>query len=164
MREDTEIEIAIGVNVDVFPLDGWPDSWARAIIHRVTVRFRRALVFSYHSRTRFQRISTKELLLLIAKPVVKMVPLQRFIGHLSRSASRYSPESSKFVAVVVWGPLALVSAEAFRGSLDMQFEDRHHPVPKGYNEVLTAMYGDYMLPPGNDAQKSPHAFEAYRLP
>jgi len=100
----------------------------------------------------------------MAKPVVRLVPLERVIGHLSRCASRYSPESSKSVAVVVWGHLALVSAEAFRGSLDMQFEDRSHPVPRGYNEVLKAMYGDYMRPPPNDAQKSPHTFEAYRLP
>jgi lipopolysaccharide cholinephosphotransferase len=164
LREPTEIEISIGVNIDVFPLDGWPDSWARTIIHRATIRFLRAMAFSYHLPTGLRRKSTKELILLIAKPLVKLVPLERVIGRLSRCASRYTPELGKSVAVMVWGQLALVSAEAFRGSLEMQFEDRCYPVPKGYNEVLTAMYGDYMRPPPNDAQKSPHAFEAYRLP
>jgi len=34
------------------------------------------------------------------------------------------------------------------------------PIPKGWHESLTIMYGDYMVPPPLEERVSPHGYEA----
>ena len=47
----------------------------------------------------------------------------------------------------------------FEGTVDMEFEDTTMPVPSGYDEILTSIYGDYMTPPPEDQRAG-----AQRLP
>lgn len=38
----------------------------------------------------------------------------------------------------------------FDETVEMEFEDTTMPIPAGYDEILTKMYGDYMTPPPED--------------
>lgn len=41
-----------------------------------------------------------------------------------------------------------------------EFEGHMLPIPKGWHESLTIMYGDYMVPPPFEERISPHGYEA----
>lgn len=54
-------------------------------------------------------------------------------------------------------------AEWFSDSISFPFEDTCVDVPAGYDEFLTAMYGDYMTPPPIEQQSSHHALFYYNV-
>jgi lipopolysaccharide cholinephosphotransferase len=161
--EHTRIELAIGVNIDVFPLDYWPEGIVQAELHRAKLRVYQVLLSSHHlplgSRTRI-----KKLPVLMVRRIMRLVPPVYTVRQLTRCATKYLSRETHSLGVSVWGPPARVSAEAYARSVEMQFEDRTYPVPQGYDQVLTAMYGDYMRPPPPARQNPPHFLEAYRLP
>lgn len=47
-------------------------------------------------------------------------------------------------------PRETYSAEWFSDKVMFTFEDGEYPAPKGFDELLTNMYGDYMTPPSKD--------------
>ena len=51
----------------------------------------------------------------------------------------------------------------FDGFVSFPFEDTYILVPSGYDQFLTAMYGDYMTPPPIEEQISNHALFYYNL-
>ena len=53
-----------------------------------------------------------------------------------------------------------ISREAFDEVVYLDFEDDKYPAPKGYDEFLTARYGDYMTPPPAE-QRRIHSFPTY---
>lgn len=53
------------------------------------------------------------------------------------------------------------SSKAFKDTIDVQFENRTYKVFAGYDEYLTAAYGDYMKLPPEEKQISHHDFEAW---
>ncbi len=70
--------------------------------------------------------------------IVKMIPKEKF----GSPVSPYGEKDSFYIA-------------------DFQkerkdFEGKKYVIPKGYNNVLTALYGDYMTPPPKDKQVSNH--------
>ncbi|MCR4792600.1 MAG: LicD family protein [Lachnospiraceae bacterium] len=52
------------------------------------------------------------------------------------------------------------SFEAFSNSVNLQFEDDYFPCPQGYDEFLTARYGDYMTPPPANKRRI-HSYPTY---
>ena len=55
-----------------------------------------------------------------------------------------------------------INRDAFSESIDMQFEDDVFPVPIGFDEFLTARYGDYMTLPPKDKRRV-HSYPTYRM-
>lgn len=55
-----------------------------------------------------------------------------------------------------------VSRDVFSESIDMQFEDEVFPIPIGFDEFLTARYGDYMTPPPKNKRRI-HSYPTYRM-
>ncbi len=47
-------------------------------------------------------------------------------------------------------PRETYSAEWFKQSVEGDFEEHKVPIPVGWDEVLTHMYGDYMVPPSEN--------------
>ena len=56
-----------------------------------------------------------------------------------------------------------INREAFDEVVYLDFEDDKYPAPKGYDEFLTARYGDYMTPPPEDKRRI-HSFPTYIIP
>jgi lipopolysaccharide cholinephosphotransferase len=164
LRENLGIELSLGVNIDVFPLDGWPDGASASRAHAIELRAYRAFILAYHLRTKPRDMHLKEALVTMARPLTSLMPIEMIVGRVSRRASRYSIATSSLVGVAVWGPPGRAPAQAYDGTVEMTFEGRPYPVPKGYDQILTALYGDYMQPPPPARQRSTHTFEAFRRP
>jgi lipopolysaccharide cholinephosphotransferase len=161
--EDFDTAVPMGVNVDVFPLDGWPDGRIAVRIHRLRMRFDGRMLGAKGARPRLNRSWTKSLLLAVAKGIMQRLSVTRIVDRITRHATSFSFNTSKYVGVTVWGYHERVSRKAYGIPVELEFEDRAWPAPCNFDLVLHTIYGDYMrLPPEEDRQ-SHHLFVAYQL-
>lgn len=164
--EDDDVDYRIGVNIDVFPLDGWPSAPVARWVHNQALRILRVLVYLHHLPLKLQRpLNLRNLALVLAKPVANLVSLDWLIRKVSSRASRYSAEDSGLVGLMVWGPgyPERIAVGAFSDIVELRFEERRYRAPSGYDAILSALYGDYMRPPPPELQVSHHGTEAFRL-
>ena len=87
------------------------------------------------------------------------------LGHLaSRVAAMYNDTDSDIITrVEIWstdGQREMMPIECFSDVIYMPFEHMLLPVPVGYDEILTRVYGDYMTPViGGGAHEYRHYLE-----
>jgi len=162
IEEECDVNYKIGINIDVFPLDGRPSGAVARWVHDQVLRVLRALMYSHQIPRKYKRSNLRESVLVFAKPVAKLVSLDWLIHKTSSRASRYSTEYSDLVGVVVWGAPECVTAQAYSGIVELPFEERRYRVPSGYDAVLSTKYGNYLQLPPPELQVAHHAIEAFR--
>lgn len=149
----------IGVFVDIFPIDGLPESLIGRKIHYLHIWILRMLnVLSikkeYLPTERFVRL--KKFVKLFLKESMN----RSFIERTERCAKKYCFEKSTFVGacvVVHYGNRETIQRECMSNGVKMLFRDRMLPVPIGYDTYLTNLYGDYMkIPEGAENQGYTH--------
>lgn len=148
------VDIHDGCYVDIFPLDKCPDKPKRAERFFKMIRMLNCAIISKVSRD-FKDGYTKRSARL-AYRLIRLLPLSllRHLRHLTRKY--YGRFASGNTLATVAGshgyPRESYSAEWFSDCVPMLFEGKEYPAPKGYRELLTNMYGDYMTPPPKDEQ------------
>lgn len=160
--EDLRIPLTIGVNIDVFPVDGWPNTNLLSYLHRKRLRAYGSVLDAKIMPDR-PRSQYKKCAIWLLRQVIGPLSPGTIAGRLSRVASKYSVSNSKYFGLTVWAYPERVSHTAFSSFTELSFEGDNYPVPAGYHEVLTAKYGDYMRLPPEQERKRPHSFEAYKL-
>lgn len=139
-----DMDICHGVKIDIEHLDGVPTNkflrWRQYQQARLLCFFRA------------QRVPNKEryspLIKTLAKVLLVVFPTNRIrclIGdYLENQIKKYDFEKSEYVRYLA---CALRPRKAFDKAEYVDFEGYKMPVPVGYDEFLTAEYGDYMTPP-----------------
>ena len=80
---------------------------------------------------------------------------------LDRTVRNYCEPNKKYmVTFLTYHPLKCKVAEAslYAETLQWDFEGYRMPVPSGYDEILTTIYGDYMTPPPVEKRVFKHHF------
>lgn len=73
----------------------------------------------------------------------------RYLHSIYDQCCRFKVTDSKYSACIVWGAYGkgeVQPSESFLKLTTMQFGERILPVPSGWHEYLTGIYGDYMTP------------------
>lgn len=151
----------IGVNIDIFPLDGAPEGRAQ----RQQEMLSSALVMALNVQDKpLGRRTTvvKSLGFLAVRVIGNVVGQKRLNGWSERLATRHPFDRSETVGVMVWTSRKRFRREHFSGHTTLPFEGRQLAAPSGYDEVLRIHYGDYMTPPPVEKQTSHHRWRAYR--
>jgi lipopolysaccharide cholinephosphotransferase len=161
--EDFDTAVPLGVNVDVFPLDGWPDGRIAVRIHRWRMRLDGRLLAAKASRRRLKRSWPKLLLLAALRPIMQRVSVTSIVDRITRRATSFPFNTSNYVGVTVWAYRERVPRKSYGSPVELRFEDRTWPAPCNYELVLHTIYGDYMRLPPEDDRQSQHAFVAYQL-
>lgn len=158
----------IGINVDVFPLDGIADTREGA------VDFLKSLV---PLKNKFR--------MKVLKPSPKNVWWKRIAIHLAKilvintSMKSLSQEINQRISAnphkdaAYWGTPAgtdphaihnIYERELFDSYITLPFEGRQFMAPVGYDQILRNYYGDYMQLPPVEKRTSPHTLcEVYWL-
>lgn len=158
--EHSDVAMPMGVNIDVFPIDGWPPGLWAGQTHRARLRFLGALRHIKSIRPRDGRSFVKAASLPVAKVLLRPLSTRRVIDAVQRASTRNDPETSSMVGVTVDTPEERVPREAYGEPAFMEFEGRRHPVPHDWHLVLRTLYGDdYMTEPPDKVTH--HAFKAY---
>jgi len=159
--EPFEEPVALGVNIDVFPLDRLPSSPRALRAQTMVLRLLRwALELRYISAER-GRAWHHPLAISIGKPILRRVPMRVLVRALERTAaSAGGPRPDDLVGVRVGYTDWSIPRSCLDPAGDVVFEGQRFPAPRDPDRVLTAVYGDYRTLPPEDQRVSEHAFTA----
>lgn len=152
----------LGVDIDLFPLDGIPanDADYRAWFSQLHKLY---LQFLYDARAPMKGGKPKVNAYIALKKL--FTPSKKKILREAKALhEKYPYETCEFVgSIETWveGEENRLRKEWFEESVDVEFEGHTCKAPKGYHEILTALYGDYMQLPPEDKRAPHHVNKTY---
>lgn len=137
-----------GVDIDIFPIDGTCEDMNdyKKLYNQITDLYYRHMLVASGIRGSWKHVIQTSMFRIIygnkAQIIKKALAL----------CKQYAFDSSKYVAFYdLFSPGWRISRELFNEYVYTDFEGYRFRIMKGYNEVLTMQYGDYMtLPPEKD--------------
>ena len=145
----------IGVFVDLFPVDGLPESKTGQKIFYTREKILVEIAKECH-RKQFNEKNRFLLLRRIVGKLAKPLGARFFVEKIDRLSSKYDFDTSSYVACSVpahYGARETVPYACMEKPAYLLFVDREFPVPCGYDEYLSNLYGDYMSVP-KDAEEN----------
>lgn len=149
----------IGVDIDIFPLDGIVND--ERIISKL---YKRECFLEMLLRLSNQPIFLrKNPIKAINRIVPRLIGSKNLVKLIEKNAQTYDYDSSDYVVRMRWSP------HGFTGALPKsvyetdyaEFEGYKFRIPKDYDTWLTAYFGDYMTLPPIEEQKPSHRSEVY---
>lgn len=163
--EDVITDYHIGVNIDVFPIDGTPadDFWLK--IHLLKIKFWRNILNLKQIKISKSRAIYKNFFLVIGRMIFYVVPKKSVIRRIISQAKRFSYISSRNSGIIVWGygRKEVMDKIIFEETIDVQFENNTYNGHKFYDQYLRNLYGNYMQLPPVEKQITHHKYKAYKL-
>lgn len=146
-----------GVWVDIFPLEGLPDTDE---VFRKAERVKRmydVIVANPDVATS----PTRKLIKKVVTPIARRRDIFAVAAKLDRRASALPIRPGRDVGYIIWsfGPCERMPY-SFLESTELEFEGSTFTAPRDYDAYLTSIYGDYMTPPP-ERDRLPHYCEAY---
>ena len=149
--------------IDVFPMDGCPESEQelKTFYHKI-MSFRHVLTLKNAKLGRGKNIAKK-----LLKPFIRLALLPFSMETLCRKYDKfvktYPFEGTGSIAGMAWGygPQEKVSRKAWMKPVKVQFEGHAFNAPSNYHEYLTNLYGDYMQLPPEDQRQTRHDVTVY---
>lgn len=149
----------IGVDIDIFPLDGIVND--KKIIEKL---YKKECFLEMLLRLSNQPIFyRKNPIKAINRIIPRIIGSKNIVKMIEKNAQTYSYEESDYVVRM------RRSTNGFTGALPKNvyevengiFENNSFSIPKGYDEWLKAFYGDYMTLPSEEKRKPSHISECY---
>lgn len=152
-----DLDIVHGVQLDVIPLDGYPDSvWARkkqvmwALIYSL---FCAQTVPEKHGG--LMALGSRMLLGIFRSRKIRY----KIWSKAKKEMTRYHIKDCKGITELCSGPGYMKNwydKEWFASYVEKPFEDRMMPLPVGYDSYLRTAFGDYMELPPEDKRVAHH--------
>ena len=149
----------MGVYIDVFPLDKWPED--ETIISRIRTIKKYIKIKAY--RIGSAQGIKKNIALSILKPMFCWISVQNLIGRIEQHSYDCDKVDGYIGNVTAnnYGLKERMEKQWFDEQIMLPFENTFISAPYGYESILHQLYGDYMTPPSLDKQQSHHTFSAY---
>ena len=160
--ENVDNPMELGINIDIFPVDGVPDDLKeRTKYFKKIQRIRNSLILKDVSLS-YSRNLFKNIVLAIGKIALKPFSL-RFLAEKLDSIIDKNNIKSQYVCNVIMGNgvRSVFKRDAMSSTIDIEFEGKFYKTMVGYDEYLTQTYGDYMQLPPVEKRVSHHGFKAY---
>ena len=145
---DIEMPYDKGIFIDIFPLDGIPDSKAAQRIQHLRLSFLWKLLSTYRYNSHMKGVLPK-ILCGIAKPIYKIIDYRKVYAHYDRLCAKYSDRNTKKISYVTYTQADdryLYDRSDYATYHKEKFEFTDINIPDGYDGILTTEYGDYMKP------------------
>lgn len=144
-----------GVGVDIFPLDGAPDS--REEYDKVLERLRNLQTDVYALRGTHWRKFRKDpagflkdcvrFSAFLFRRCLRVRFIRRDLAEMDRLCRKWPYETATLCGyAVLLGKVKYLRKDWFAQTVEMEFCGGKFPVPAGYDERLTAEYGDWRTP------------------
>ena len=152
----------LGVDIDVFVLDGQPDDDAE--FERWYKKLNRLYLLDYLSSRSGEGSFKRKLAHLGIKLLNIFLPLRKIREKTDALHAKYPYGSTKYAGSITGlcnnrGDRA--PTECFEDSEWCEFEGHKLRMPKGYHEIMTRLYGDYMQLPPEEQRVAPHTVKAF---
>ena len=148
------IDIHKGVYIDIFPLDNCPKSDRAANAFFKLVRLYSVALIAKQDKDFVCEYDKKSARAMFN--FIKIFPLGfiKFLrGFTIKLVALFTSGKRLCTVSGTHGyPKETYDAEWFSKAEFMEFENREYPVPSGWKSILTNMYGDYTIPPDENAR------------
>lgn len=161
--ENKHFKTTIGINIDIFPLDGLPSSKALRLLHSNKVMLLKHFIGLKQMKFRKGRSIIKNFLLFISKIMLYPISYKKLNQNMVRLIKKYKYEESDIVANLAWGigEKESIPKNILKERMFFSFEGKKFYVPKNYDVVLSRRYGDYMTLPPESKRNSHHNFKVF---
>ena len=149
--------------IDIFPLDGLPNSKISLFLHYKISRLMRKMLTLSESNFTEGTSRIKIIGKIMLYPVAKLIGAPRWAIWLDRFSQRIKFENSYYIGGLVWGygPQERMVKAKFLPYSDVSFEGRKFHAPKCWHIYLKNLYGNYMkYPPKN--KRLNHSMTAWK--
>ena len=150
----------IGVDIDVFPLDGIVND--QEIIDRLyNKECRLETLLRLSNQPIFNR---KNPIKAINRIIPRIIGSKNLVKMIEKNAQTYDYDESDYVIRMRWSPNGFTGAlpkDVFEKDYG-EFEGHKFCIPKGYDQFLSVFFGDYMQIPPKDEQVT-HKFDCYKI-
>lgn len=150
----------LGIDIDVFPIDGQPAENKFNLFKKQTDR--RKKYFEYFSFC-ICDTKNKKLKTLLKIFVCRLFGKDFFRNRYNNSAKQYDYNISTMVGFI--SPYSKYknrhSKDVYQNKVKVQFEDGEYWAPAGYDTYLRNIYGEYMQLPPIEQQKTHHVNKTY---
>lgn len=137
----------IGVNIDIFPIDGFPTSKIFRNIHINRVVLMRKIL-AYKKRQNNYNSLFKKLFLIITNVIMFFLSEKQVLRRMTKLCKKHQLKTSTYAGITVWGygKREVCLSSVFKKQTEVLFEDCHFKSPQNYDNYLSNVYGDYMKP------------------
>lgn len=152
-----------GINIDIFPIDNFPDDYETVCAEITRKRERLAAIAKYYklAKTGKWRWYVKYLV----KRLVYFYPhsILQLKAEIDSLASSFDSQKTRYAGGMLGGYLIreVMDASIFEKYTSLEFEGRKYMSIENYDRFLSHLYGDYMKIPPKENQITHHLYDAY---
>ncbi|MBQ6475575.1 MAG: LicD family protein [Clostridia bacterium] len=166
--EDENLTAAytIGVNIDVFPIEGLGETEKAALKRFRSTAFARELqnaaLWKRYFRSKTHSIMTEPLRLLLFL-ISRFVNPKKLLQNIDRKNRAVSFDDARY-AGCVWGAYRereIMTQETYAKMTDLPFEGEMFQAIEAWDAYLEKHYGNYMQLPPEEKRISHHSWRAY---
>lgn len=150
----------IGINIDIFPVDGCPndrDEAEKYVTELMSHIFEKLRFWTTVQWKNAPNLKYKLYYFIRTRRFV----LKNYFKWLYRKPAKYSLRDSKynFSFWAFYGLRTLFECKSIDTLMLHRFGERDLPIPEDYDTILKTEYGDYMTPPDSASRESTHVHE-----
>ena len=161
--ENTIKKFPLGVNIDVFPIDGLSSDEEVAKKHYENIVKIRNVINIKKIAFSANRKFVRNLLLFFLKLSTCLLPFNKVLRKLNKEMRKYDYDKSEYVGELCWGDSKRVlSRTLFEDVMLHEFEGYDFCIPQGYDKWLRTIFGDYMQLPPLEKRVTHHDFVVYK--
>ena len=156
----------IGVNIDIFPIDGLGNTYKEAQKAFNATSFKRNMLVAAQWKT-FQRSKTHawyyEPFRFMAFLASRFVNKKRTFKKILKKYQKINFDEVAYAAAVggSYREKEILPREVFSEYILLKFEEGEFSAIKDYDKYLSSIYGDYMKLPPEEKRVSHHTFKAF---
>lgn len=154
--------VDFGAFIDIFPIDGYPESELINKIHVWRLKWKR-LKINISSKNYFSDHEKYKPVKKLLKRFIRKAP-NFYCRDMNTYAMSRSFDTSKYVGVTTTTVHIFSERNPksiFRKTIMLPFENMMLPAPSGWNTYLRHLYGDYTVLPPEEKRISEHEFKIY---
>lgn len=164
LKENTDLKYNIGINIDIFPLDTFPESTEKIKKLYKEIKFYDSILKIKSIAINPNRKFYKNLVLKLGKIATVFVSHKKIIKMINKNAMLYKDIkniSNMGCIVDSYGIKDIMDKTIFDNRTKLEFEGHSFYAPEKHHEYLTNIYGDYMKLPPEEDRKTHHDFKAF---
>lgn len=154
---------AIGVFIDIFPIDGICGNYKYIKKKVIQKTFWQNLLALKYLKIDRHRSKMKNFVVIVCK-TLKIIPDKWLIKMINSTEKKSVPFSDcEYICNFcgAWGIREITKASNFLQTIDANFEGRIYKIPIGYDDYLRTVYGNYMELPPAEKRVTHHQSKSY---
>lgn len=161
--EEIDLKYNIGINIDIFPIDGVPSKMKDFNRYFRKVKFFRNLLGIKITKIVSSRSFLKNSILKILKVIFSPITYQYFVRIIDNELEKYDYDSSEFLM----SPCIHLKYEhranrkLYENTILVEFEGERYSAIEEYDNYLTMIYGEYLKLPPASKRVTHHSFKGY---